>query len=169
MSAAGVGQYGLVKINGAAGFFIRVGQWICRKGFEDYEHAFVCESVGTDGAKVIEAEPGGAKYSTYVPGVSVLWSAWNLTEEQQQAIASAAFGYKGVGYSFLDYIAIGLHQLHVPVPGLKRYISSSRHMICSQLTDQCYRDAGIQLFKDNRWPGFVTPGDLYKRLLQGPL
>jgi hypothetical protein len=35
-------------------------------------------------------------------------------------------------------------------------------MICSQLVDQCYQDAGVHLFADGRWPGDVTPADLYR-------
>jgi hypothetical protein len=34
-------------------------------------------------------------------------------------------------------------------------------MICSQLVDYCYRQNGVELFHDGRWPGYVTPGCLY--------
>ena len=33
-------------------------------------------------------------------------------------------------------------------------------MICSQLVDYCYLMAGVHLFNDGRWPGYVTPEDL---------
>ena len=33
-------------------------------------------------------------------------------------------------------------------------------MICSQLVDQCYLEAGIHLYDDGRDPGDVTPADL---------
>jgi hypothetical protein len=33
-------------------------------------------------------------------------------------------------------------------------------MICSQLVDFCYAKAGVRLFADNRWEGYVTPADL---------
>jgi hypothetical protein len=34
-------------------------------------------------------------------------------------------------------------------------------MICSQLVDYCYRVNDVELFKDGRWPGYVTPACLY--------
>ncbi len=37
-------------------------------------------------------------------------------------------------------------------------------MICSQLVDQSYQDAGVHLFSDGRWSGYVTPGALFERL-----
>jgi hypothetical protein len=159
---ASEGQFGLTQISGAAGLFIRFGQWLIGDGFENYEHAAVAIDDTVDGSvHVMEAEPGGARISTY--GISQFaWSDMSLTLEQKQAISAAAVRYKNVPYSFLDYLAIALHKWHIPVPGLKRYISSTKHQICSQLVDQCYKDAGIQLFHDGRWPGYVTPGDLYK-------
>jgi hypothetical protein len=39
-------------------------------------------------------------------------------------------------------------------------------MICSQLADTAAAEGGWHLFEDGRWPGDVTPGDLY-RLYQG--
>jgi hypothetical protein len=69
-----------------------------------------------------------------------------------------------VGYSYLDYVALAFHSLHIPFPGLKNYIASTRHMTCSQLVDQAEKDAGVQLFKDGRWPGYVMPSDLGRLL-----
>ena len=66
----------------------------------------------------------------------------------------------GVPYSFADYAALAAHRLHIPAPGLREFIGSSKSMICSQLVDQCYVDAGVHLFRDSRWPGFVTPAAL---------
>jgi hypothetical protein len=34
--------------------------------------------------------------------------------------------------------------------------------------DQIYQDAGLQIFNDLRWSGYVTPGSLY-RALHGPV
>jgi hypothetical protein len=161
---ASEGQFGLTQIPGAAGLFIRVGQWLIGDGFENYEHAAVAIDDATSGAiDVMEAEPGGARISTY-NFVQFTWSNLSLTLEQAQAVSLAAIKYKNVPYSFLDYFAIALHKWHIPIPGLRKYISSTRHMICSQLVDQCFKDAGVQLFDDGRWSGYVTPGDLYKLL-----
>ncbi|MGF1427857.1 hypothetical protein [Kitasatospora sp. LaBMicrA B282] len=140
---------------------IRLGQWLNGDGFADYEHAFIL--VGDD--EVVEAEPGGARQvplSTY-GGHQTLWSSDRiaLTSDQRVAIIAAARRYLGVPYSFLDYAALATHRLRLPGGGLvKGYVADTRHQICSQLVDQCYQDAGIHLFSDGRWPGYVTPADL---------
>lgn len=153
----------LVQIEGAVGKAIEFGQWLNGDGFTVFEHAAMYLGDGT----VVEAEPGGARrvaLSEYDGGVQY-WSTGHisLSTNQRAAVCAAAVGYaeKRVPYSFLDYDALAMHRLHIPVPGLKSYIASTGHMICSQLVDQCYVDAGVHLFTDGRWPGYVAPGDLY--------
>ncbi|MEK2478803.1 MULTISPECIES: hypothetical protein [Streptomyces] len=157
------GDIGLTQISGVTGRLIRFGQWINGDGFADYEHTFLV----LPGERLLEAEPGGARIrplSEY-DGSDVLYVCpKQLTEQQRERICAAADRYVGVPYSFLDYLAIATHRLHVPVPGLRRYVASSRHMICSQLVDQCYQDADVHLFSDGRWPGYVTPMALYTLL-----
>jgi hypothetical protein len=70
----------------------------------------------------------------------------------------------GTPYSFLDYVAIAAHRFHLPIPGLKRFIASTRHEICSALVDEVYRRAGFALFSDARWPGYVVPAALWEAL-----
>lgn len=148
-------------MHGTAGALIHLGQWLNGNGFADYEHAFVL--VGDD--EVVEAEPGGARLapvSTYA-GRPLRWSSGHiqLTSDQRAAIVTAARGYLGVPYSFLDYAALAAHRFRLPgTASLKDYIADTRHQICSQLVDQCYQDAGVHLFRDGRWPGYVTPADL---------
>lgn len=155
------GDFGLVKMGGEAGRLIRIGQWLNGDGFADYEHAFIYAGDG----QIVEAEPGGAKcVPLHYDGV--LWSTGIPRQlrpfgDQRAAIVKAARGYTGTPYSFADYLALAAHRLHIPAPGLREYIASSGHMICSQLVDQCYQDAGVHLFDDGRWPGYVTPGSLY--------
>lgn len=154
-----IGDFGLVKMNGDAGRLIRFGQWLNGEGFADYEHAVIY--VGGD--QIIEAEPSGAKLSS-IHYHNILWSTgWvDLTDAQRRDIAHVALGLVGTPYSFADYAAIAAHTLHLPGNGLlKRYVASSNHLICSQLVDYCYRQAGVSLFKDGRWPGYVTPASLY--------
>ncbi|PNE40477.1 MULTISPECIES: hypothetical protein [Streptomyces] len=157
------GDIGLTQISGVTGRLIRFGQWINGDGFADYEHTFLV----LPGERLLEAEPGGARIrplSEY-DGSDVLYVCpKQLTEQQRERICAAADRYVGVPYSFLDYLAIATHRVHVPVPGLRRYVASSRHMICSQLVDQCYQDADVHLFSDGRWPGYVTPMALYTLL-----
>lgn len=153
------GDFGVVHMGGDSGWWIHAGEIVNGDGFADYEHAFVY--VG--GAQIVEAEPGGAKLAR-VHYQDVLWSTDHipLTLGQREAIVLAAVKYVGTPYSAMDYFAIAAKRLgfQAIVPGLKNYVASSKHMICSQLVDQCYQDAGVHLFKDGRWPGYVTPAAL---------
>lgn len=155
------GSIGLTSIDGPVGWGIRLGQWINGDGFGQYEHAFIVVS----DTELVEAQPGGARVrplSDFPHAVFVSPDA--LTVAQREAICAAARSYLGTPYSFADYAAIAAHRLHLPLPGLRRYVASSRHMLCSQLVDQCYQDAGVKLFADGRWPGYVTPADLFNLL-----
>lgn len=159
------GDFAVVRMHGTPGALIRVGQWLNGDGFANVEHAFVL--VGDDA--LVEAEPGGARVTpltAYDPS-GLHWSAGHiqLTSDQRAAIVAAAHRYLGTPYSFLDYGALAAHRFRLPGSGLlKGYVADTRHMICSQLVDQCYRDAGVHLFRDGRWPGYVTPADLNRLL-----
>lgn len=160
------GDIGLVEMPGIGGPFIRFGQWLNGDGFENFEHAFMY--LGQD--LIIEAYPGGAQVNSmsekYEPaqvdwctGIAKLW-----TDDARSRATRAALKYTGVPYSFLDYLAIASHTLHVPGgPLLKNYVASTKHMICSQLCDQVASDCGVKIFDDGRWPGYVSPGALYER------
>ena len=161
------GDFAVVRMSGAAGRLIRLGQWLAGGGYADFEHAFVL----VDDGQVLEAEPHGARLrpvSEY-DGRPIEWSTGRieLTDEQRAAVVRAEMGYLGTPYSFLYPAAIAAHRFHLPGPWLRRYVASSGHMICSQLCDRAYQDAGVQLFHDHRWPGWVTPADLYRLLARG--
>lgn len=158
------GDFGLVRMRGVVGWLIRIGQWLYNGVFKDYEHAFVYVGDGM----IVEAMPGGALLSplSKYDGLPIIWSTGriSLTDQQRIDIVAAAKGYIGILYSFLDYLAMAAHRLHLPIPGLKRYIASTKHMLCSQLVDQCFVDGGVQLFDDGRWPGYVAPSSLEQLL-----
>jgi hypothetical protein len=156
------GWIGLTRIKGWVGLGIRCGQFFNGDGFTDLEHAFMF--VGDD--RIVEAEPGGAVLgylSEYDPA-HVVWLP--CPPQFGPAVADAARGLLGTPYSFLDYFAIAAHRLHIPAPGLRRYIADTHHLICSQLVDEAARRGGWQIFDDGRWPGFVTPGALNKLRLE---
>jgi hypothetical protein len=163
------GDFCCVPISGYVGVLISIGEWLDGSGFNDYDHAeiFIGEPdmYGPYGY-TIGAYPGGAaKVALPVPPEKLphaLWSsnALELTTEARAAIVANAKNSIGVPYSSLDYFALVSHRLHIPAPGLKDYIASSHHMICSQLVDYIYMHSGVHLFTDNRWPGYVTPADL---------
>lgn len=160
------GDIGLTSIIGPVGWGVRAGQWLLDDGFANYEHAFIV----LDGGRLIEAQPGGAvirPLSEYA-GRHVLYVApAELSDNDRRLICEAAASYEGVGYSAADYLALAAHRFRLPVPGLRHYIATTRRMICSQLVDQAYADAGVPLFADARWPGYVTPADLYRLLGRG--
>jgi hypothetical protein len=157
------GDFACLQISGQVGELIRVGQWLCGDGFHNFEHT----EVKVDDTQTLGAYPGGADLVTLPPVADQsrwLWSAGviPLTDAQRAAIVKTAMSLRGTPYSALDYFAIAAHRLHIPDPDneLERYIGETGHMICSQLVDYCYMTAGVHLFNDKRWPGYVTPADL---------
>jgi hypothetical protein len=167
MTAPKPGDFAVVSAGGLAGPVVGAAErWLLAAGpYSEYQHAFIY--TGLDGDKaIIQAEPAGADWAPLTVHSKILWSTgkFDLTHYQRGLIVGAAQRYIGTPYSFLDYLAIGLHHWHLPAPGLKAYIASTRHQICSQLIDTVYLDAGVHLFNDNRWPGFCTPPDLARRI-----
>lgn len=158
------GDFEVVPMDGIGGTLIEIAQILVGSSRDNYEHARLYLGNG----KVVEAQPGGAHIVPLVHNDHGLWSTGiiDLTDTQRALIVSAGweYGERQVGYSVADYFAIAAIRLHLGifVPGLKAFVEDSGHMICSQLVDKCYEDAGIQLFNDKRWNGNVTPGDLAK-------
>jgi len=68
-------------------------------------------------------------------------------------------------YSWSEYLYLALAHWGWRTKWIQNRIKSSGHLICSQLVDQVYNDAGIQLFADGRISEDVTPGDLARILL----
>jgi hypothetical protein len=151
------GDIGLVAIRGRVGAAIRLGQWLVGDGFDHYEHAFVY--IG--GGEIVEAMPNGARRST-VPTTSGPVVYLRCPPALGPAVAQAALGFIGVPYSFVDYAAIALHRFRIPTPRLRRYIESSKRLICSAMCDRAAHIGGWKIFDDGRWFGHVTPGDLYR-------
>lgn len=157
------GDFGLVEISGDVGKAIRFGQWLNGDGFKDFEHAFVY--IGGSNGQIVEAEPGGARIATYHEyGSPIYWSTGiiGLDSLTRAKIVIAAAGYVGTPYSVADYFSLAAKHLHLWAPGLNAYVKSSGHMICSQLVEKCYSDAGQPLF--GGFTGDVTPGDLCQLL-----
>jgi hypothetical protein len=167
----GIGDFAVIPISGNVGKLISFGEWLNGDGFGAYDHAEIYVGMADANAPLgytMGAYPGGA---TLVPvpqdQTGWLWSTGhiNLTDDQRSKIVQNALACKGIPYSGLDYFALATHRLHVPAPFLKTYIASTKHLICSQLVDLCYDNAGVHLFNDNRWPGYVTPADLANVIL----
>jgi cell wall-associated NlpC family hydrolase len=147
------------------GGLIRIGQWLNGDGFAQYEHAAIYVGNG----QIVEAQNTGTAIADAhrYDSLDTFWSTGiiDLTDAERSAIVAAAKGYVGTPYSWTDYFALAARRLHLwPANAmLENYVKSTKHMICSQVVAQCYSDAKHPLF--NRWPGDVTPGDLYDLLV----
>jgi hypothetical protein len=167
-----VGDWAVCKISGFGGRFISFGEWANgAAAFTTWDHALVYVGDGM----VLQAEPGGAQLVKRGLGGWVAGDFWStgiigLTDSQRAAVPTLAASLQGIGYSFLDYVALAGHRTHVPdlplwpeegkLVSLQTYIKSTHHQICSQLVDYVMAKLGCHLFDDGRWPGYVTPYDL---------
>jgi len=162
-----VGDVGLTKVRGAVGKLIRVMQWLNGSSWHDseFEHSFLLTDVNAIGRMWgFEAQPGGAHFfdvKEKYGNEEIVWiRPTNLSAQQQLDLVKQADILKGTPYSFLEYGALLTHRLHLPLPGVKKYVNSTRHLICSQIIAELYRRISIELF-GGEWPGYVTPANYY--------
>lgn len=159
------GDFALAKITGLTGRMVAAGQTMVGDR-APIQHAYVY--VG--GGYIVQAMPNGAEMIRLEDASPpVIWSTGlvPLTDRQRVSVVLEARELVDTPYSFADYLSIGLAYFHARPVWVRDYIADTGHMICSQLVDEVYKRAGVQLFDDGRLPGDVTPGDLY-RLLQRP-
>ncbi|HEY6926576.1 MAG TPA: hypothetical protein VI653_24035 [Steroidobacteraceae bacterium] len=131
---------------------------------------------GAAGPLLVQAMPAGAEEveigSDYWNPSCIYVRPGYKSEYTPPRVAQFARSYIGVPYSFLDYAAIaGRHMLALKPTQrtlFDRYVSSTKHMICSQLADQALSDANFHVFDDGRIPQDVTPAALYSALLDRP-
>ncbi|GJF28345.1 hypothetical protein KNE206_10450 [Kitasatospora sp. NE20-6] len=84
---------------------------------------------------------------------------------QRAAQVAAARSYAGVPCSAADCFAPAAHRFRLSFgPFAKGDVADSRHMICSQLVDRCYLDAGVTSSRPTGGPGVLTPADLWSLL-----
>lgn len=159
-----IGDVGLVKVHGFTGKLIGFGEFLngTKKRNTKFQHSFLYLGEGM----VLEAQPGGAVLTRLADRYEFTEITWvhpaDLTKDQQDRLIQESGKLVGIPYSFLDYSALLVRRLHLPVPGLKGYVNSTDHMICSQLIAEVYRRIGVPLFK-GEWPGYVTPADFYEK------
>jgi hypothetical protein len=145
---------------------IQLADALSGRGFTMFDHAVICSRVRRDGTVyIVEATPAGAKENVWhYAEHDHLWST-GLVKTSVKA-GKAALAYVDTRYSWRDYVAIAAHASHLRIPGLRRYVASARHLIGSQLVDRAELDAGVHLFGDRRWPGYVRPTDLADLILE---
>jgi len=154
------GDFAVVDTGARSARLVRAAKALSRGGFTMFDHAVICSRVRRDGTVyIVEALPAGAQESRWhYDDHDHLWST-GLVKTSTKA-GKAALSYVDVPYSWLDYAALSAHASHLWVPGLRHYLASAKHLICSQLVERAERDAGVHLFADRRWPGYVRPSDL---------
>lgn len=167
------GTIGLTYISGAGGKIIGFGQWLAenpvKKWFSkdtlppiDHSFTYLGATEQYPEGAILEAEPGGARIRSVSEHSSIYWCTDIATKYKEflPKVAENAPHFQGTPYSFLDYLSIALHRMHIRLPLLKSYIAATHHQICSQLCDWLYDISGAHLFTD-RWEGDVMPMDLY--------
>lgn len=161
-----VGDIGLTQVGGFVGWLIDLGQRLNKatKKYAKYEHSMLYVGPGW---AALEGQPGGAvidwvdkRYDTK----KIVWvrPVADLTDEQADGIRAAAERLQGTPYSFLDYLALTIKRFRLPIPGVEKYVISTKHMICSQIIVEAYREEGIDLFPGTP-SGYVTPADFAKK------
>lgn len=164
------------------GLGIEVGEYLA----ESLEHVRGAKLQPYDHAEVYAGQPDehgphGYTYSAYpdngtngktgkrplpCPAAELPGSIWSsgiisLTPLQRAGIIGWCEAHPCVSYSWPDYGAIGLRALGVKAGWLQEFIKSTASMICSYYTDAAFNQGGgVHLFRDQRWEGYVTPGDL---------
>lgn len=150
-----IGDYGVVKTNGVAGWLIRLGT------FSHFNHAFIYIGDG----QIVEARPTGIAIRNVDQYTNVAWNKRdNITEEEREKIVKKAKSFVGEPYGFWQILTIGLKLLGVKVlPGIIKRAENSNSLICSQLVAWSYSYAGIKL--SSKPHALVTPYDLAERLI----
>lgn len=180
------GDIGFTNIGGAAGALIWAGQKIVDAASREeskFKHVFAVVSAGgseredtfqLSRTRIVQAMPSGAEcieigqehWSPHFVYIRPRYSPHGM--EMSERVAQKAMNYVGTPYSFLDYVAIA--GLHVGIKNgpIRRRVTSSKRMICSQLADQAMSDAGWHAFTDGRLPQDVTPAALYRQMMTMP-
>lgn len=134
------------------------------------------DGLGNFAPRLVEAMPGGARevgldfrrWTSEFVYVRPPYADVTTHFGQSERVAAAARRYLRTPYSYLDYVALAARAAGLEYPSLNRYITSTGHMICSQLADQALADAGYHVFDDGRLPQDVTPSELFMKLIDTP-
>lgn len=150
---AEVGDFFVVRTGGIVGALIRL---VTRS---QYNHAGIY--MPPNATMCVEANPAGASLDPSDYGKDLLLASKILiTPQQRLDIQQHAQEVIGVKYGFLDLVSLAALQFGIKPKFIRRQVTKSNRMICSQLVDEVYRRAGVHLFNDGRLSQDVTPGDL---------
>ncbi|MBO0822494.1 MAG: hypothetical protein J2P27_01395 [Actinobacteria bacterium] len=159
------GDYAVVDTRKRSLGLSQLGKALSRGGFTMFDHAVICSRVERDGTVyIVEAMRGGAKERVWhYDDHDHLWST-GVVKTAREA-GQAALRYVGRPFSWRDYAAIATHAMGWWVPGLRRYLANPAHLTGCQLVERAQLDAGVHLFTDHRWRGYVRPSDLAELIL----
>lgn len=152
-----VGSIGVTATGGIIGWGIRL------LTFSRYNHAFIVGPAGL----LIEAQPGGARIGHISMYPKAKYNSNKIIpDETRLAIWETALGFaqarngKGIGYNWLDDIALGLRFFGFWSEHIARRIARTDRLQCAQLCDLAYSLNGVHLFDDGRLALAVDPGDI---------
>lgn len=114
----------------------------------------------------ISAEPGGVKLHPITHWETLDWSDFHLTTEQRTAITWHALNAQGLPYNFAIFpILLTARLMRRLVPDwISGWLSNRPHVDCSQLCDDIYLAAGIELFGPHNV--LTTPGDFERHYIE---
>ncbi|HLN63765.1 MAG TPA: hypothetical protein VK464_19770 [Symbiobacteriaceae bacterium] len=127
----------------------RLIQWITRS---PYSHAALVANESI----IIEADWGIRLRAVRNPYRDYDLYTADPTETQRRTIVAYGRGRIGYGYDLWRLLALALRELfHLRLP----FLNAGDRLVCSELIDLAYREAGIDLRPDQP-DGYVTPRDL---------
>lgn len=150
------GQIGLRRYGNS--FIAKAIEW------DTYSHTHHCV-VAVSETHVFSAEPGGAVIRPMTDYPEIVWSNFDLTEQQRDDIVAGALALVGAPYNFAIFPILFLHRIfRARVPKwLGDWLEKRPHLDCSQATDIIYQNAGIQLLSG--YNVLTTPGDIERVLI----
>jgi cell wall-associated NlpC family hydrolase len=148
-----IAAFGLIRTNDLGGDIIRFATRSL------VNHAFINLGSGL----IVEARPKGASISPVTEYSDIKWVVLPEIFGKQDVIVAAAKKTVGIPYGWPDILALGFACYGIRNHWIDQRIEKENRLICSQLVDKVYEEAGIHLFDDGRLPGEVTPGDLYTK------
>ena len=130
--------------------------WLIRLVTRSYfSHVIVAVSDYT----CVSAEPDGAQAKPIDEYVDVVWSQFQYTEVERQAIITYSLEHIGTPYSYWQFYGAGIAALMRGwTPAfIRRRIGDESSQVCSQLAWNALLAAGIDPFADDRPVGAATP------------
>lgn len=155
------GQFGVVRTKGFVPWMIR----LFTRSQVNHAYVYISETYIVEAQRIGAVMAKATKYAESERAESNFW----LMPDEAHDISREAQRLLGRPYGFLDILCITLALFGLRYKWLLARVESSRTLICSQLVDRAYDNAGCHLYSDGRPDGLVTPGDLLMFLAQDHL